>query len=381
MKIVFISSQDPHNRIARSGVPYSIYHQLAKDNEMIWIKPDLNHGMAKVYNEILHLFYGLLRKIFGWNVMHTPAKSKLLCKSIQKQLDRVDYDCIFTMGSPETAYLKTAKPIFCRTDAIIQSFPDYYIYNVPKFARKWADKVERKALSNYTRFFVPSQWVIDEIKKFHINEPLDKFVLVETGANLDMDYICCNKHTYSLEKPLNMLLVGYDVKRKGIDEAFVATKILNEQYHIEAKLTVVGGKPEQYMLDSGFVRYAGNKNKNNKKELDEFYDEFAKADLFIFPTKAECHGIVNCEAAAYGLPIFSYQTGGVPSYCIDGVNGRCLSLSATGSDFADAIYGALKNGQLNLFSEASCKLFKERFNWDVWGEKVRRIMIKDIKGN
>lgn len=166
MKIVFISSQDPHDRIARSGVPYSIYHQLAKDNEMIWIKPDLNHGMAKVYNEILRLFYGLLRKIFGWNVMHTPAKSKLLCKSIQKQLDRIDYDCIFTMGSAETAYLKTAKPIFCRTDAIIQSFPDYYIYNVPKFARKWADKVERKALSNYTRFLYQVNGLLMRLKSF-----------------------------------------------------------------------------------------------------------------------------------------------------------------------------------------------------------------------
>lgn len=165
MKIVFISSQDPHDRIARSGVPYSIYHQLAKDNEMIWIKPDLNHGMAKVYNEILRLFYGLLRKIFGWNVMHTPAKSKLLCKSIQKQLDRIDYDCIFTMGSAETAYLKTAKPIFVGQMLLYSPFQIIIFIMFQNLLENGQIRLNVK-LCRIILVFVPSQWVIDEIKSF-----------------------------------------------------------------------------------------------------------------------------------------------------------------------------------------------------------------------
>lgn len=376
MKIAFISTPNPHNRIARSGVPYSIYHQLAKGNEMIWIKPEIGQG-SKLLLKALHVFYGVLRKGFGWNVLHTPVQSKIYCKSVQKQLDKTDYDCIFTMGSMETAYLKTNKPIFCRTDAIIHSFPNYYAGYVPGFAKKWAYEVELRALHNYTRFFVPSQWVIDEVKKYKINEPIDKFVLIETGANLDMDYIKYEAHSYSIHKPLNLLFVGYDVKRKGIKEAYITTKILNEKYRIKSTLTVVGGKPDQRLINSGYVRYTGKKDKNDRKQFDEFYEEFAHADLFIFPTRAECHGIVNCEAAAYGLPIFSYQTGGVPSYCMDKINGRCLPLSTTGEGFADAIYDAIVSGDMEKYAIESHKLFEERFNWETWGSKVRKI-IKEV---
>lgn len=49
--------------------------------------------------------------------------------------------------------------------------------------------------------------------------------------------------------------------------------------------------------------------------------------IFLFSlTRAECHGIVNCEACAFGLPIFSYATGGVPSYVINDFNGFAFSL-------------------------------------------------------
>ena len=373
MKIAFISISDPYNRIARSGVPYSIFHELETGNEVIWVKPEACGLFAKSLLGLVHLFVGILHKS-GYNTMHLPIVSRVLCHSVQKQLDRMDYDCIFTMGCMEVAYLKTDKPIFCRADAIVHSFPDYYVSNVPYFAKRWAYTVEERALHKYTRFFVPSQWVIDEIHKYKINEPDEKFVLIETGANLDKDYVNYPERTYGLDKTLHMLFVGYDIERKGINEAFETVTLLNEKYHQSAVLTVMGGKPSEEMLNSGYIRYAGNKNKNDNKELNEFYEEFSKADLFIFPTKAECHGIVNCEAAAYALPIFSYQTGGVPSYCIDDVNGRCLPTHATGKDFADSIIAAIRTKRMKEYSDNSRRFFEVKFNWNTWGQLVLPIM-------
>ena len=42
MKVGFVSIYNPSNRNARSGVPYSIYHQLKREYEVVWIKPKGN---------------------------------------------------------------------------------------------------------------------------------------------------------------------------------------------------------------------------------------------------------------------------------------------------------------------------------------------------
>ena len=378
MKIAFISNSDPFNKIARSGVPYSIWNELSKDNEVVWIHPQ----RETIYEQILFIIGVVLGKImnlFGWNMIYNPLIAQMGCHSAQRKINGNNFDCIFTMGAMTTAYLKTSLPIFCRADSIAPSMENYYLFNIPKCSSKITMNIEKRALHKYTRFFVPSQWVIDEIKRFNINEPIEKFPLIETGANLDREYVQYNEHSYSTTDTLNLLFVGYDLKRKGIDEAFDATKILREEYGIDACLVIMGGKPEDSILESGFVRYAGKKDKNIKQEFDEFYNEFASADLFIFPTKAECHGIVNCEAAAYGLPIFSYQTGGVPSYCIDGINGRCLPTEASGRDFAVAIFEAISDGSMQKYSKGSRRLYEEKFNWTVWGEKVRKEMTIAMK--
>lgn len=373
MNIAYISKYNPTNRIVRSGVPYSIYQQLSKGNNVIWIEPRIE----TVFEKILYICFKIFRKtliVMGYNLMHTAFEAKVYSYSVQRQLDKIDYDCIFTIAGKEIVYLKTDKPIFSRTDAIIQSFRDYYIKSVPNFAFNWASSIEQKAIAVQTNVFVASRWVLNEAIKYNIKDVEKKFVIVESGANLDSSEIRCKHHEYSLCRDLNMIIVGYDVMRKGLDVAFDAAKILNEKYNVKAYITVMGGRPSDEMLLSGLIRYVGMKDKNNPKEYNEFYDIFSSADLFIFPTKAECHGIVNCEAAAYGLPIFANDTGGVGDYCIDGVNGRCLPVTSGGKEYAKAIYDALSTGKMAEYSTNSRKLYIEKFNWESWGNRVLPII-------
>ncbi len=51
--------------------------------------------------------------------------------------------------------------------------------------------------------------------------------------------------------------------------------------------------------------------------------------------------LYSVEAAMYGLPAFTHNTGGVMSYVEDGVTGRGLQLGSTGEDFANAILDML----------------------------------------
>ena len=154
--------------------------------------------------------------------------------------------------------------------------------------------------------------------------------------------------------------------------------MLREKYKINASLTIVGGKPDKDQYTDENLRIIGKLNKNIEKEYSMFYNEFSTASLFIFPTRAEYHGIVNCEAAAFGLPIFSYNTGGVSSYCMDGYNGRCLPLDSDASSFAKAIFESLQTGKINDFSKHSRELFENKFNWTSWAETVVPIINKAI---
>lgn len=373
MKIAFISSSDVNNRLARSGVPYSIFHQLKKYYDVVWIKPNPKDTLFHTLMYVLARFVMLVLEKLHMGYWHIPLQIYAESKSVEMQLKGKAFDAIFSMGCNGTAYLNTNLPIFFRADAIAPSAIDYYVFNVPRFAKRWTYDVESNLLRRTTIFFAASEWIIDEVKKYKITDPR-KCVYVPTGANLDMDYVRYPNHEYGKDKELKMLFVGFDLERKGFNLAYDTMRLLNSDYGMKAMLTVIGGKPDVNKYDDPGLRVLGKLNKNKPEEYDRFYDEFSKSDIFIFPTRAEFHGIVNCEAAAYGLPIFSCKTGGVPSYCLDGVNGRCMPVDATAVDFAKAIYNSIESGEIKKYSENSRRLFVEQFNWNSWGATTSGII-------
>lgn len=375
MIILFISTNSPYDKESRSGVPYSIFNELSKKNQVIWIEPKIK-GVYRVPYIIQQLCFFILRKIGFKFSARTLLTGKLYSIDVQRKIDKIkDYNAIFSLGTTEISYIRTEKPIFIRIDAIHHSFPNYYSFGLAKQSIKWANNLEEKALNKITCLFSPSQWVIDEIEKF-IPQHKFKIHLVETGANLNPKSIKYESRQYGVNIPLKMIFIGFDIKRKGIDIAYEIVELLNEKYKIQTTLSIIGGKPEDSILNSPYIQYIGLLNKNIECEYKKFYEEFSKSNLFIFPTKAECHGIVNCEAAAYALPIFSFDTGGVSSYVKNDVNGYAMPINSTADDFAKKIVECVENGQLSKFSINSRLMYEEKFNWNVWGEKVLVIMRK-----
>ena len=365
--LVFLSKYDVNDQIDRSGIPYSIYHTLKKHYNVIWVKPEITSRLKLFLLFVERCFW----KIIGlgrWKTMiwQTPLICYFHSKSVQKQIENLEFDGIFAIDYVDYAFLNCKKPIFFRTDSVLSGYFDYYAFGVSKMLQKVAYKMQSIANSKITYMFAASKWVAECNRNNEQCVPEAKIKIVKTGANLSFDYIKYTPKKYCLTNVLELLFVGFDLKRKGIDEAIETVQILNEKYKVKACLKIIGGKPEDRILKNKYVKYIRKLDKNNQKEFDLFYNEFASSDLFLFPTKAECHGIVNCEAAAYGLPIFSYQTGGVPDYVIDGVNGRLLPLDARGEDFANIIFESLKKGDMEKYSIESRRLYLEEYNWDVW---------------
>ena len=118
-----------------------------------------------------------------------------------------------------------------------------------------------------------------------------------------------------------------------------------------------------------YINYLGVINKNIPEQARLFEDTIKSSNWFIFPTKAECAGIVTCEVSAYGLPAIGYNTGGVSSYIQNGINGYCLPMTSTAEDYAKKIAETSLDSYIKFSSNARM-LYENYYNWEVWGKKV-----------
>ena len=131
--------------------------------------------------------------------------------------------------------------------------------------------------------------------------------------------------------------------------------------------------PEQYH-NLPFIEYAGFPNKNDPEQYRRYVELWQRADLFLLPTRAECAGIVYCEASASGVPSFTYNTGGTGDYVINGGNGYALPAAATAADFADCIKRNLNAESLQALHEGCLRLYKEKLSWSAWSRRFKKIM-------
>lgn len=365
-KIVVITPTNPKDRFGHSGVVYSICEQIAKENTLIWLKPKIS--ICGIAFNLFSLLYVYLLKAFGFTISHHPAVSKMYGYYLNKKLKRLDYDCIFGFESIFLSYIKTSKPILYRTDGVYHSMVNYYIKNVPKSMIKQGDIVEERTLMKAAYVLFPSKWVYNETLRYYPKVCVNKLKIIESGANIPyVDKVprCLNPQC------LNLLFVGSDPIRKGVDVAIECARSLFEDYHQNVCLKIIGGsfdfEPKPY------INFIGRINKNNPEEAERFKQYYRESDFLLFPTKAECAGIVSCEAAAYGVPVIAYNVGGVPSYVIDGKNGHIFPISATGRDFAKYIFDLTEAEKIRM-SENARSLYETKFNWEVWVKKVNELI-------
>ena len=207
-----------------------------------------------------------------------------------------------------------------------------------------------------------------------------KTYVIEFGANIDDADLVPNTRKYTAGEPVTILFSGVEWKRKGGDIAVETVRLLNEQ-GIRARLVIAGIRelPRQYE-GLPYIDYVGFLNKNDPGQYRRYVQLWQEAHFFLLPTQAECSAIVYCEASAYGVPIFTYDTGGTGDYVIDGVNGYKLPPAATAADFAACIKRNLNTASLQTLHEGGRRLYKEKLSWPAWSRRFREIMEENGMG-
>lgn len=114
------------------------------------------------------------------------------------------------------------------------------------------------------------------------------------------------------ERPIRILFVGGDFRRKGGD-------LLLDVYR----------RHLQRLVDVDFVTRTGaltpepgvNVYDNLAPNDPRLIQLYRNADLFVLPTRADCFSIAGVEAMATGLPVITCPVGGVGELFEDGVQG------------------------------------------------------------
>lgn len=294
-------------------------------------------------------------------------------RAADRMIEESGCDYIFAPACSQLIYsgrkaLKNKKLIYL-SDATYHNMLGYYFMH-SKHDQKIANKWESTAHGLASAIIFPAEWSFDDAMSFY-HTPREKIKMLQFGANIEesgFKVVKAGKDTYKL------LLVGVDYVRKGVDVAIEAVKLLNEfSSSTKYELTIVGlNKPDIDIPDC--VTFLGKLRKDKEDELKKLIDCYSSHDIFIMPTKAECAGIVFSEASMFGLPVFTYATGGTTDYVKDGVSGRCLDPSSGPDDFAKAITGAIENGDIEKLSIGARKKYEEELNWNTWLEKFESVV-------
>lgn len=367
--IGYVSQANPFkDKKAWSGTIYKIREGIENAGyKVIWIPYSTDTFKHKVYK-------GLMNLVFGKNVLkdHNKYYYKLCADTIDMNLvSKCDY-LFFPGGAQMAAYRKFNKPIIYYTDANFKIMVDYYWYNLPKWIIKQGNETERLGIQNSYINIRSSKWAADSVVNDYNGNPKRNYVL-EFGANIDYKDIIQSK-PYKNNETLNILFSGVAWIRKGGDIAVKTVQLLNQK-GIKANLFITGisNLPSKYQ-NLPYIKNFGFFNKNIAEQYQQYIKIISSSHIFLFPTKAECSAIVLCEASAFGLPIFTYDTGGLANYVLNGVNGYRLPLKANETDFANNIITCIKNNELEKLSHGGIKLFNEKLNWNAWSKSFRKIM-------
>lgn len=369
IRIGFINHNSPFDRKASSGTTFQMYQALKRIGaEIVWLQPRYNF-----FYKLVDFFYRVLAVFIGSKILrdHTINLATIESNSLKKK-EIENCDVLFAPFASTALYsLKTDKPIIYLSDTTFSAMVDYYYKGIASWNIKQANKIEKKALTKAAIVILSSEWAKQSAQSDY-DIPNSKIRVLEFGANIDEKNII--PHQYSYNNHLNILFLGIDWIRKGGDIAVEATKYLNDN-GIPSTLHIVGIRNlDNNIVNLPFVKNYGFLNKNNPDNYNQLVSIIQQSHCLLLPTKAECSAIAFCESSANGLPIFTYNTGGVSNYVENGKNGYMLPIGSSGHEFGKKISECLQSGELEKMSKTAVDVYNKKLNWTVWGYKFENIL-------
>jgi glycosyltransferase involved in cell wall biosynthesis len=310
----------------------------------------------------------IYRKLFQRPFLsdRSPNRWRHLSKELQQRLQGYNGWVLMT-GTAFLAFRPPDSTVLNAfwTDGTFRQFLDYWPSHrsiAPAF-RKMGDDLEGRAIRNANLCVYSSAWAAESAIKDYGADP-DKVMIAPFGPNLSAAMLAAADRSWSLPRTeLSILSVGVDWSRKGMDIAVQVVSALRQR-GMEIFLDIVGVLPPSGETVPAFVRLHGHLNKSDPVQQAKFTRLFETASAFILLSRADASPIVFSEAAAFGLPRFSFLTGGVGSVINDGVDGCLFDSGKNAAEMADRLHPFLADRErLTQMREATRRAYETRLNW------------------
>jgi glycosyltransferase involved in cell wall biosynthesis len=371
--IGYLTSCDPKDKRSWSGTHFFMTRAIEKHCGDVFFVGPLDSRFFRFGEKLNEKSLALVGKKYDYT--HSTLLSLSYGRMAQEKIRGRNINVIFApAGSTEVAHLNTSIPIVYLSDVTFPLIHEYYPWfsNFLPISVWEATRIEARAIRNARFIIYPTEWAARSAQQEFHAEP-SKIRVIPFGANLE--------EVPSRDRILNrtksaqckLLFVGVEWERKGGEIAF-ETLLRLEDHGMSAELIVCGCTPpdglsHQRMTVIPFL------DKNDERQREMLDELFLRSDFLLLPTRSEAFGIVYCEAAAFGLPVITTDTGGVSGVIRNGENGFMLPLNEDGSGYAKVISQVYSNEELYLHMvRSSRKAFEETLNWDAWATEFTKLI-------
>lgn len=227
----------------------------------------------------------------------------------------------------------------------------------------------RKVMSQMAWFTTWSEWAKGSLVSDYGAEG-SKVTVLPPGTTLGNYPAPGSKEFWKGDRPLRVLFVGGDFRRKGGD---LLLKLQEEFFpqNVELHLVTAAELPPR----PGVFVYHGVKP--HSPELLKLYRE---CDVFALPTRGDCLAVVLGEAMASQLPIITTRVGAHAEAVVDGESGFVI-----GKDDFEALKNRvgrmLADPELVArMSERSRKLGEERFDMQKNADQIGDLLLGLVQG-
>ena len=226
----------------------------------------------------------------------------------------------------------------------------------------------RRSYHTATTLVAWSQWTKDSLVSDY-GVPAAKVTIIPPGVDLEQWHF---RQEQTIDCPVRLLFVGGDFARKG---GYTLIEAFRTSLGQNCTLDIVTKDPKIAQELSGLESVQVHLNLTaNSPQLKELY---AKADIFVFPTQADCYPHVVMEAMAAGLPVITTDVGAIREQVEAGVNGLLLPAQDTGA-LATALSALVGDeSKRRSMAIASRRLAEERFDGRRNYHKILTLM-KDL---
>jgi glycosyltransferase involved in cell wall biosynthesis len=339
MKIAYVTHFDARDVLTWSGTGFTIGACLKEaGGEIEYIGP-LKKQLNPI-NIVRHLVNDkILRK--RDHPHRDPGFLRYYGAQVTQRLGGSTADVIVSPGGLPLTYARTHIPMVMWTDCTFANLLDYY----PTFSNLSARTIrnghdaERRALANCSLLLFSSQWAADSAIQDYGIDPA-KVHIVPLGSNLpnnpdpaEVERMIAAR-VEKLASKLTLFCCGANWYRKGIDVAVKVAERLNAM-GLNTELLIAGCSPPAGEKLPDYIRLLGFINKSDASGIAKLVELYESSHWFILPTRADCFGIVFCEASSFGVPSLAPRTGGVASAVTERVNGYLFDPAAQAQDWAD----------------------------------------------